>query len=582
MAHYQATGKRTLLDVALKNADLLTRDFGPGGGSTRRATRRSRSAWSSSYRATGERKYLDLARFFLDQRGNAAGARALRRLQPGPRCRSSSRPRRSATRCARATCTRRWRTSRRSPATRRYVRRPRPRSGRTSSAASSTSPAASAPGARARPSATTTSCRTAPPTPRPAPPSPTRCGTTGMFLLHGDAKYLDVLERIALQRLPLRRVARRRPLLLPEPAGLDGTPRVQPGQKGRSEWFDCSCCPTNVVRFLPSIAGYVYAQRGADVFVNLFVAGRGELTLDGGLRVRLRQETRYPWDGAVRITLEPERARGARPARARPGLGAGPARCRATSTATRTPATEPFRLAVNGRAPDARDRAGLRRPAASLEERATRSTLVLPMPVRRVLGHDKVAADRRPRGPRAGAGRLLRRGGGQRRGRLQPRPARRRAARGPAARRPAGRRDGPRGPGPGARAAEDGRSVVTREQDFVAVPYYAWAHRARARWRSGSRDGCRSTSVCPEPAKRRRSTFVTRGARLLLASRMPVAAMLAQPRGLISRDPGAGRGPPDHSKSMTYRPSRIRASFSPSSRWRSTRAATTRGWSAGT
>src|SRR5512136_92018 len=128
-----------------------------------------------------------------------------------------------------------------------------------------------------------------------------------MFLLHGDAKYLDVLERILYNGFLSGVSLDGERFFYPNPLAADGKRAFNQGQKGRSEWFDCSCCPTNVVRFLPSIPGYVYAARDLDLFVNLFVASRGEVSLMGQ-SVGVRQETRYPWDGNVRITIEPARS----------------------------------------------------------------------------------------------------------------------------------------------------------------------------------------------------------------------------------------------------------------------------------
>ncbi len=127
-----------------------------------------------------------------------------------------------------------------------------------------------------------------------------------LFLLHGDAKYLDVLERIVYNGFLSGVSLDGERFFYPNPLASDGERTFNMGQKGRSAWFDCSCCPTNVVRFLPSIAGYVYAQRDRDVYVNLFVAGRGELSLDG-VALGIRQETSYPWEGRVRIVVEPAR-----------------------------------------------------------------------------------------------------------------------------------------------------------------------------------------------------------------------------------------------------------------------------------
>jgi hypothetical protein len=80
------------------------------------------------------------------------------------------------------------------------------------------------------------------------------------------------------------------------------------GSLERSPWFGCSCCPSNVVRFLPSIPGYVYAVRDHNLYVNLFLAGKGTIDLDGEA-VEVVQETDYPWNGKIRMTVSPNAAR---------------------------------------------------------------------------------------------------------------------------------------------------------------------------------------------------------------------------------------------------------------------------------
>lgn len=84
-------------------------------------------------------------------------------------------------------------------------------------------------------------------------------------------------------------------------------PLASAGRHERSSWFTTPCCPTNIVRFLPSLAGYAYAQAGDRLYVNLF-GGSTVRTTIGAHNVRLIQETEYPWDGNVRFEVEPERA----------------------------------------------------------------------------------------------------------------------------------------------------------------------------------------------------------------------------------------------------------------------------------
>ncbi len=80
-------------------------------------------------------------------------------------------------------------------------------------------------------------------------------------------------------------------------------PLMSDGSHDRSEWFGCSCCPSNITRFMPSIPGYVYAVRGNTLFVNLYIGNEGQMTLDGQ-SVRIKQETRYPWEGRIKLTLD--------------------------------------------------------------------------------------------------------------------------------------------------------------------------------------------------------------------------------------------------------------------------------------
>ena len=123
-----------------------------------------------------------------------------------------------------------------------------------------------------------------------------------MFLLHGDAKYIDVLERILYNGLiagiSLDGTRFFYPNMLSTENAGDGFNR---GHAGRSEWFDCSCCPTNDVRFISSVPGYVYATKGNAIYVNLYVEGQAEISLPGRT-VRLSQKTEYPWSGEIEIS----------------------------------------------------------------------------------------------------------------------------------------------------------------------------------------------------------------------------------------------------------------------------------------
>jgi hypothetical protein len=80
------------------------------------------------------------------------------------------------------------------------------------------------------------------------------------------------------------------------------------GQHQRSPWFGVACCPGNITRFLASVPGYVYAQQGDKLYINLFASSSADIKLDNGQEIRVLQDTAYPWDGTVKITVNPKRA----------------------------------------------------------------------------------------------------------------------------------------------------------------------------------------------------------------------------------------------------------------------------------
>lgn len=127
-----------------------------------------------------------------------------------------------------------------------------------------------------------------------------------LFLLHGDARYIDVLERTLYNGL-LSGISLSGDLFFyPNPLESDGISSFNQGEATRKPWFDCACCPVNFTRFLPSFPGYIYAHTDDTLYVNLFVDSRGTMKMSKNT-VKVAQSTLYPWDGNVRITLEPEK-----------------------------------------------------------------------------------------------------------------------------------------------------------------------------------------------------------------------------------------------------------------------------------
>lgn len=127
-----------------------------------------------------------------------------------------------------------------------------------------------------------------------------------MFMLHGDSKYYDVLERTLYNGLISGISTDGTKFFYPNPLESDGKFKFNQGAATRQSWFDCSCCPTNMIRFLPTLPGLIYASQGDTVFVNLFVSSDAKLQA-GNATIDIRQQTGYPWDGAVKITVVPEK-----------------------------------------------------------------------------------------------------------------------------------------------------------------------------------------------------------------------------------------------------------------------------------
>ena len=386
VAHYLATGKRTLLDIAIRTADLLVETFGPGKKSIWPGHQITEMGLAKLYRVTGNERYLTLAKFLLDQRGPNAGEKT------NPRGLEYNQAHK--------------RVIDQTDAVGHAVRATYMYSGMADVAALSgdtsylkavdaiwenvvgkklsitggigaTGHGEAFGGDYELPNMTAYN---------------ETCAAIGndywnhrLFLLHGDAKYIDVMERTLYNGLI-------------SGVSLDGksffypNPLESNGQHERSPWFGVACCPGNITRFLASVPGYVYALQGDTIFVNLFAKGTADITLQDGRKVKLTQETRYPWDGAVRITVMPEQ----------PGPFALKVRIPGWARNEVVP-SDLYRFADTNREPIVMRVNGQHVPPAPTNgysdvRRQWKSgdvvELVLPMPVRRVVASDKVEADR--------------------------------------------------------------------------------------------------------------------------------------------------------------------------------------------
>ncbi|HSA95758.1 MAG TPA: glycoside hydrolase family 127 protein, partial [Acidobacteriota bacterium] len=317
VAHHAATGKRTLLDVALRNADLVARTFGEGPGKRQGfpGHQEIELALVKLYRVTGRRDYLDLAKYFLDQRGRGL---ALKQYPPGNRFAIYNDPTQIQAHAP---------VLEQAEAVGHAVRLTYMASGMADVAALT--------GDRAYLDAVRGLWRNVVGRKMYLTggigsrhdrerfggdyelPNLTgyleTCASIGMafwnqrmFLLTGEASYLDVMERVMYNGV-LSGVSLDGTLFFyPNPLESDGRYKFNKGRAARAPWFGVACCPGNVSRFLPSVPGYVYATKGDAVYVNMFVAGEARIGA-AGRTVVLRQETRYPWDGRVRVAVEPDR-----------------------------------------------------------------------------------------------------------------------------------------------------------------------------------------------------------------------------------------------------------------------------------
>ncbi len=291
-AHYNATGKRTLLNIALKNANLLTRTFGYGKLEIYPGHQIVEIGLVKLYRITGEKKYLDLAKFFLDVRGpngeayNQANRKVIDQTEAEGHAVRAAYMYSGMADVAALTGDKDylkaidaiWEDVANKKL---YIT--------GGIGATSNGEAFGAAYELPNMSAYAETCAAI----------ANVYWNNRMFLLHGDSKYIDVLERTLYNGL-LSGVS------------LDGTnffypnPLASVGQHQRSEWFSCACCITNMTRFLPSVPGYVYAKDGNNLYVNLFMSNSSDIELTSG-KVNITQTTNYPWKGNISMQINPSK-----------------------------------------------------------------------------------------------------------------------------------------------------------------------------------------------------------------------------------------------------------------------------------
>jgi uncharacterized protein len=296
VANYQATGKKTLLNIAIKNADLLVKTFGYGKEEKFPGHQIIETGLTKLYRVTGKKEYLDLAKFFLDLRGtpghlNHEYSQAHKKVidqhdAVGHAVRATYMYTGMADVAALSGNQQYlkaiddiWRD---------VVEKKLYITGGigATGAGEAFGKAYDLPNM----SAYAETCAAI----------ANVYWNSRMFLLHGDAKYIDVMERTLYNGL-LSGVS------LSGDRFFYPNPLASMGQHQRSAWFGCACCISNMTRFLPSMPGYVYGQNENDLYVNLFVGSVSRIKLPAG-NISIKQQTNYPWDGKNELTINPEKS----------------------------------------------------------------------------------------------------------------------------------------------------------------------------------------------------------------------------------------------------------------------------------
>ncbi|HEU5052643.1 MAG TPA: beta-L-arabinofuranosidase domain-containing protein, partial [Hanamia sp.] len=297
-----------------------------------------------------------------------------------------------------------------------------------------------------------------------------------MFLLHGDSKYIDVLEKILYNGLI-------------SGIGLDGKtffytnamqvtnnfthPDLEPERSG---WFPCSCCPTNLVRLLPSVPGYIYAQKDDQIYANLFISSNVDLKIKNK-DVAITQQNNYPWNGDLKFIINPKSSFDFSMLIRIPGWAQNQA-IPSDLYSFENNADQKVSITINGKEVTYQMQKGY----AVLNRKWKKNDVIevkLPMQVRRVVANSKVKNDigkvALQRGPIMYCAEWID-NNGKASNIVIPANTQFHASFNP------GLLNGVEtieAEVPAVVIKDDGESIVTQKQKFTAIPYYAWANRGK-------------------------------------------------------------------------------------------------------
>ena len=371
VAHYRATGKKTFLNVAIKNADLVCQTFGPNEGQIHRPGGHPiiEMALCKLYKVTGNRKYLEGAKYFVDETGRCTDGHhpseysqdhmpilqqeeivghAVRAgyLYSGVADMAAL----TGDKAYEEALQRIWKNM---SSRKLFI---------TGGIGSRAQGEGFGPDYELN--SHTAYCET--------------CAAIAnvywnyrMFLATGESKYMDVVE-LALYNNVLSGVS------LSGDRFFYDNPLESSGEHERQRWFGCACCPGNVTRFVASVPGYIYAQQGKDIYVNLFAQGKAQIG-----KVELEQETEYPWDGKVKIKVNKGSGKFAIKVRIPSWLKTSPTN---NGLYTYIDKAKPYSISINGNAlyPEIRDYVTISRNW----KKGDVIELDLPMEVRRITAND--------------------------------------------------------------------------------------------------------------------------------------------------------------------------------------------------
>ena len=389
VAYFQATGKRSLLNVAIKSADLIYNVFGPDKKRGVPGHQEIEIGLAKLYRVTGNNNYLELAKYFLDERGRANDPELYGKYL------QAHKP-----------------VLEQSEAVGHSVRAGYMYTGMADVAALTNNAdyirsidriwenvvtkklyLTGGIGARHKHEAFGDAYEL---------PNATAYNETcaaianafwnhRLFLLHGDSKYIDVLERVIYNGFLSGISLEGNKFFYPNPLASDGKYEFNNGSATRQPWFSCSCCPVNIVRFIPSLPGYIYANRDQQLYVNLYIGNSGTFEI-ANTNVNIKQETNYPWDGKIKVTIDPAKSAEFTVNIRIPGWAQGKP-VPSDLYFYKTKMKNDIKLKVNGKVIPLK----LEKGYAAIHrtwEKGDEIDLDLPMPIRRVISNEKVVDNR--------------------------------------------------------------------------------------------------------------------------------------------------------------------------------------------